>query len=189
MKLQAALVNDVVPTSNDGTSYVGVLVEQQCLTYSTDFIEDRHMLRHQQKDEEAGGKGLGVVCTRKRLWRDADGNIVTERPRSIQRSDASSTSFENLASNNEDNRPQVYEPPVSPPPSLTGTGPRIQDDFSCFVAPKYLQAGFDFPSLMNGEQKTSDFFVESHRTSQPSEPLAAASNNVDFNDVFIPDTG
>ena len=38
-------------------------------------VGDRHMLRHQQKDKEAGGEGLGVVCTRKRLWRDADGNI------------------------------------------------------------------------------------------------------------------
>ena len=50
------------------------------------------MLRHQQKDEEAGGEGLGVVCTRKRLWRDADGNIVTKRPRSTQRSSTSSGS-------------------------------------------------------------------------------------------------
>ncbi|OQU98513.1 Fungal specific transcription factor domain-containing protein [Cladophialophora immunda] len=33
-----------------------------------------------QKDEEAGGEGLGIVATRKRLWRDADGNIVSKRP-------------------------------------------------------------------------------------------------------------
>ena len=41
---------------------------------------DRHLIRHKQKDEEAGGVGLGVVETRKRLWRDADGNIVHKRP-------------------------------------------------------------------------------------------------------------
>ncbi len=41
---------------------------------------DRHMARHQQKDKEAGGEGLGVVETRKKLWRDADGNIVSKRP-------------------------------------------------------------------------------------------------------------
>jgi hypothetical protein len=39
------------------------------------------MARHKEKDDEAGGEGLGVLATRKRLWRDANGNIVnTRRP-------------------------------------------------------------------------------------------------------------
>ncbi|KIX98742.1 uncharacterized protein Z520_05203 [Fonsecaea multimorphosa CBS 102226] len=38
------------------------------------------MSRHAQKDEEAGGPGLGVLETRKRSFRDAGGIIVT-RPR------------------------------------------------------------------------------------------------------------
>ncbi|TVY76157.1 Zinc finger protein [Lachnellula suecica] len=42
---------------------------------------DRHLARHRQRDEEAGGYGLGVVETRKRMWRDADGNIVNKRPK------------------------------------------------------------------------------------------------------------
>ena len=37
------------------------------------------MNRHKEKDDEAGGEGLGVLATRKRLWRDADGNIVNAR--------------------------------------------------------------------------------------------------------------
>jgi hypothetical protein len=37
------------------------------------------MARHKEKDDEAGGVGLGVLATRKRLWRDADGNIVNAR--------------------------------------------------------------------------------------------------------------
>lgn len=42
---------------------------------------DRHMNRHKEKDAEAGGEGLGHLATRKRLWRDASGNIVnTRRP-------------------------------------------------------------------------------------------------------------
>jgi hypothetical protein len=40
---------------------------------------DRHMARHKEKDDEAGGEGLGVLATRKRLWRDANGNIVNAR--------------------------------------------------------------------------------------------------------------
>lgn len=37
------------------------------------------MARHKEKDDEAGGEGLGVLATRKRLWRDSDGNIVNAR--------------------------------------------------------------------------------------------------------------
>ena len=37
------------------------------------------MSRHKEKDDEAGGEGLGVLATRKRLWRDTDGKIVNAR--------------------------------------------------------------------------------------------------------------
>jgi len=37
------------------------------------------MARHKEKDDEAGGEGLGVLATRKRLWKDANGNIVNAR--------------------------------------------------------------------------------------------------------------
>ncbi|EHK99881.1 hypothetical protein M7I_4206 [Glarea lozoyensis 74030] len=40
---------------------------------------DRHMARHKEKDDEAGGEGLGVLATRKRLWRDETGKIVNSR--------------------------------------------------------------------------------------------------------------
>jgi hypothetical protein len=45
----------------------------------TDIATDRHMTRHKEKDEEAGGDGLGKLLTRKRLWRDATGAIVAKR--------------------------------------------------------------------------------------------------------------
>jgi hypothetical protein len=38
------------------------------------------MARHRQKDDEAGATGFGVLNTRKRMWKDADGNIVTKKP-------------------------------------------------------------------------------------------------------------
>lgn len=160
----------------------------EALTATLTSAEDRHMLRHQQKDEEAGGEGLGIVCTRKRLWRDADGNIVTKRPRSMQRSNASTASFEDLGSNDQDSGPHVYEPPVSPPPSLSSAEARMQDDFSCYVAPEDLQAGFDFPPLMDAGNETIDFFIESPWNSQPLQPQPAAPTNVDFNELFQPDT-
>jgi hypothetical protein len=37
------------------------------------------MARHKEKDDEAGGDGLGILATRKRLWRDAEGNIINAR--------------------------------------------------------------------------------------------------------------
>jgi hypothetical protein len=150
------------------------------------------MLRHQQKDEEAGGEGLGVVCTRKRLWRDADGNIVTKRPRSTQRSSTSSGSangsFENMPLEDQNHQSQAYEQPLSPPPSLANAESRIQDDFSCFVAPEDLQAGFDFPPLMDAND-TMDFFIDTPWPSQPLEPLPALSGDVGFDEAFNPDTG
>ncbi|KAH6668779.1 hypothetical protein B0J14DRAFT_150237 [Halenospora varia] len=54
-----------------------------CLRCSAHFrrrdLLDRHMTRHKEKDDEAGGEGLGVLATRKRLWRDENGNIVNSR--------------------------------------------------------------------------------------------------------------
>jgi len=54
-----------------------------CMRCSAHFrrrdLLDRHMARHKEKDDEAGGEGLGVLATRKRLWKDTDGNIVNAR--------------------------------------------------------------------------------------------------------------
>lgn len=160
---------------------------------------ERHMLRHRQKDEEAGGEGLGVVCTRKRLWRDADGNIVTKRPRPVNHSDDSTTTLEDLLSEENVGEPedrrmhhskdqhQVVESPLSPPPSLASAEARVQDDF--FVAPNELQAGFDMPPLMDTGAEAIDFFVDSQWPSQFMEPIPADSNTAAFDDVFNPDTG
>jgi hypothetical protein len=37
------------------------------------------MARHKEKDAEAGGEGLGKLLTRKRLWKDSTGAIVSKR--------------------------------------------------------------------------------------------------------------
>jgi hypothetical protein len=41
------------------------------------------MTRHKEKDDEAGGEGLGVLVTSKRLWKDLNAKIVNS-PRPIQ---------------------------------------------------------------------------------------------------------
>jgi hypothetical protein len=37
------------------------------------------MVRHKEKDAEAGGEGLGRLQTRKKLWRDSTGAVVSKR--------------------------------------------------------------------------------------------------------------
>lgn len=48
--------------------------------------------------------------------------------------------------------------------------------------------GVDFPPLMDAGNETVDFFVETPWNSQTLDPLPAASNNLDFNELFQPDT-
>jgi hypothetical protein len=37
------------------------------------------VVRHKEKDAEAGGEGLGKLQTRKKLWRDSTGAVVSKR--------------------------------------------------------------------------------------------------------------
>lgn len=73
---------------------------------SSDHRADRHMVRHKEKDDEAGGEGLGHLATRKRLWKDADGNIITGRrpfqapmPKKIVNTDLAIATRDTIASN------------------------------------------------------------------------------------------
>ncbi|OGM47495.1 hypothetical protein ABOM_002574 [Aspergillus bombycis] len=84
----------------------------------------RHMLRHDKRDEEAGGPGLGVLNTRKRTRRARDGTIIV-RPsqremRSVARSTtASLSSGQDLVAEEEEE--PMDEAPISPP--ISGTDP------------------------------------------------------------------
>ncbi|CAL3968329.1 hypothetical protein PZA11_006719 [Diplocarpon coronariae] len=85
---------------------------------------DRHMARHKEKDDEAGGEGLGVLATRKRLWRDAEGNIVNARrpsytcsPDGVKRRQLSQSSREDpTASSASDDKCSPARHPLAPPP-------------------------------------------------------------------------
>lgn len=81
------------------------------------------MARHKQKDEEAGLEGAGVLNTRKRMWKDSDGNIVTKRPSlSNPQPEASEHAHEVshlLPDFHEFNHGAV---PISPPTSASNSG-------------------------------------------------------------------
>ena len=52
---------------------------------------DRHKQRHREKDDEAGGEGLGRLLTRKRLWKDPNGVIVAKKRPEHEKKRKSST--------------------------------------------------------------------------------------------------
>ncbi|POS74781.1 hypothetical protein DHEL01_v206823 [Diaporthe helianthi] len=69
---------------------------------------DRHMNRHRQRDEEAGGPGFGTLDTRKRSWKAPDGSVVPKRPRPTE-----PESQGPWVGSEFDNSIQVVSPPVS----------------------------------------------------------------------------
>ena len=153
---------------------------------------DRHMIRHKEKDEEAGGPGLGKLLTRKRLWKDPSGSIVAERRpeqhkrvRSSISSSDSGNSFRPLA--NLEPKP-VSQPPVeplSPPKSLLD--PLSSDNAHLASDAQLLVSMTDVnPSWQSTPFESYDFLSNASWGTQ-----AQPSSGVDilYDDIFTPDTG
>ncbi len=158
------------------------------LTEST--LVDRHMTRHRQKDEEAGGEGLGVIETRKRLWRDSEGNIVSKRP---AESDAckSATKKQTVGLNVQgqqifaddfNNQMALHAAPLSPPGSMRSA--ESMDQFS-HQLPE-LPEDHDFIDSTSGPDMF-DFLANSSWGSHPSGMNMQL--DAPFDDMFNPDTG
>ena len=124
------------------------------------------MARHRQKDEEAGGEGLGVVCTRTRMWRDADGNVVTKRPKEPHQPDPTGAAPA-MESQTVEPVPQMHQSPISPP------------------------ASFDLPPLMEPNQEMFDLFPDMPWDSHVAQTVSSNSLNgtAMVDDIFNPDTG
>lgn len=85
------------------------LSTMQGLRYSADLPPlERHMNRHRQRDQEAGGPGCGTLDTRKRSWKAPDGSVVQKRPRQEPAEATGSWAASGLESSI-----QVVSPPVS----------------------------------------------------------------------------
>ncbi|KAK6438941.1 hypothetical protein LTR95_004858 [Oleoguttula sp. CCFEE 5521] len=155
-------------------------------------LRDRHLARHRQRDEEAGGEGLGVVSTRKRLWRDAERNLVTKRPKST--SDVIPTEHhvpQAVMIVPNDQPSQNFQTPVSPPPSLTSNAVRAQDDDFAFDS-----SSFDFQQVFNDPQNSDGFsedfdFLSDVPWNVPVAPAPSIvpSGNILMDDMFSSDTG
>ncbi|KAE8326659.1 MFS general substrate transporter [Aspergillus sergii] len=98
----------------------------------------RHMLRHDKRDEEAGGPGLGVLNTRKRTRRARDGTIIVRPSQREMRSGARSTTSSSSTGQDlvvEEEEDPMDEAPISPPISGTDPGSLSIVEADPFLAP------------------------------------------------------
>jgi hypothetical protein len=156
---------------------------------SNNYVE-RHLIRHQEKDEEAGGEGLGDLQTRKKLWRDADGRIVTKRPTQIsdqQQARKKQPNISEESSQIQDNYfiqeayPGLNSALLSPPGTLMSTS--SLDQFS------QVSPGPPMPEQQLVSQ--DDIFDFLANSTWGDLPHGAMDMQVDapLDDMFRPDTG
>jgi hypothetical protein len=163
---------------------------------------DRHMARHKEKDDEAGGEGMGRLQTRKRLWRDSTGAVVTKRrPEHAKRGVSSTPASKRLkirdhsfeSTNGFSSQKDV---PMSPPPS---TGEHISNRLdvarSSEVAREPPQATDLWPvfsedaTLREDDGVAMESFEFLCNASWGSQSQESTSSDLLYNDFFAPDTG
>ncbi|KAF2109391.1 fungal-specific transcription factor domain-containing protein [Lophiotrema nucula] len=155
------------------------------------------MARHRQKDEEAGAEGCGILNTRKRMWKDADGKIVTKKPAlnpdaplSENQDQDPLSSLGEFVSFQPHDRGAPISPPISHDPSLHSAF----DDHDSGIASGYPST-LDANTLSNSGSSYSPSseqrFWSSNLTQNQPEPFLQVSNNFDdapFDEIFNPDT-
>ncbi|CAI6331446.1 unnamed protein product [Periconia digitata] len=169
---------------------------------------DRHMARHRQKDEEAGREGTGILNTRKRMWKDAEGNIVTKKP-TLDRSNQPSSpppyhhhlspghipliddhlhsiaDFHLLQQHNDNGAP--ISPPHSLDPSLEHSTFEDHDSGIATYPPTSLD-----PQALSVSSSYSpidqQFWPATLPQPEPEPFIAPTFNDAPFDDIFNPDT-
>lgn len=161
------------------------------------------MTRHRQKDDEAGAEGFGVLNTRKRMWKDADGKIVTKKPTLSSDRERS----QSIPQQQQDSDPLLSLPefisfsnlgdgaPISPPISNNASLSHSWDDQDTGVCTAYPSTILDLNALPPSDNYSStDQRFWSTEISQPQQsslpdPFASTSfDDTPFNDIFNPDT-
>lgn len=173
------------------------------------------MQRHRQKDEEAGGEGAGVLNTRKRMWKDHDGNIVTKRPnlgkKSTHRHSPSSDqhgrslSTSTTASFEDAIHTLRGDAPISPP--ISSTQSSQSEDYgrrssnACDTTADPTFETWVFPPLELSPAPDTHSYPEPEPLAQETDrfwsnaggPQASSlrnlSDDVPYDDIFNPDTG
>ncbi|RVX70087.1 hypothetical protein B0A52_06259 [Exophiala mesophila] len=143
----------------------------------------RHMARHKQKDEEAGGEGLGVIESRKKLWRDKDGKIVSKRPSQVDSSDQPAKKKATQPQNNGfPDQTALHAEPLSPPKSM-----RSAESFDHMTGQMPELDYHDFAEPLPGPDMF-DFLANSSWGIQPMQASLNSQNGMSFEDPFNADT-
>lgn len=130
---------------------------------------DRHVLRHRQKDAEGS-----ALMTRKRSWKDADGNIVSKRP-TLKAGKASHHA-------SKDHSPVLMSPPISGATSDSNIFLTAETEFgtgedSWIFIPEDMGLVDDALDALNGGQGFWEM------------PEKAGPDPILYEDTFNPDTG
>lgn len=158
------------------------------------------MNRHRQKDEEAGANGCGVLNTRKRCWKDAEGRIVQKKPNlskgdQLPQPSPHSQDFEDPLQPLPDFVPfptQEAGAPISPPLSHNASLSQSWDDHDSGIGASYSSTTLD-PNALSASDTYSPINQRFWSTdlSQPPQPdpfTTAAFDDAPFDDIFNPDT-
>ncbi|KAK6088033.1 hypothetical protein SCUP234_01099 [Seiridium cupressi] len=158
-----------------------------------DLLE-RHLNRHRQKDEEAGGEGYGILNTRKRAWKAPDGSVVPKKPSvTAQQTSHNQPSRQNqsdIVSSGQENNAGI---PISPPAS---TGHSDHGQFQEFPHEQHddsnLLLGGNSWSSGIGSIEESNADVQENFWVDPGllPPAIPASQQfaLPYDDIFQPDT-
>ncbi|KAL1857584.1 hypothetical protein Daus18300_010224 [Diaporthe australafricana] len=150
-----------------------------------DLLE-RHMNRHRQRDEEAGGPGFGSLDTRKRSWKAPDGTVVSKRPRPAESEDPGP-----WVSSEFDGAIQVVSPPVSDEGLHSQSTrpyhivPETDDDFGgcidAFDASAGIRTNTYFPQVGLG-------YGDEPNITNPRLDPSTNNGQLEYHPVFQPDT-
>ena len=171
------------------------------------------MARHREKDEEAGGEGLGKLLTRKRLWRDETGQIVARRrPEHEKRKRASASSLaseghglrmlsevaQELRSSDMDTSILSQHGPLLSPPgshsrSESASGLENPENAHAVESNDQWPGSIEDPTATLPLQEelidnSYDFLCNASWGSEPL-PIANFSADLPLDDMFGPDTG
>jgi hypothetical protein len=156
------------------------------------------MIRHKEKDDEAGGEGLGHLATRKRLWRDADGRIVNGRRPYKQnggkrRLEQGYRVPVNHVQQQEEEKTYVIVPP-SPPTSIPGSIGQVGNEH--FGDNELVQDSWSMmdPALITTQHQENrdplDFLCNARWGSEPFQTyMGPTSPELPYDDIFKPDPG
>ncbi|KAI5861557.1 fungal-specific transcription factor domain-containing protein [Durotheca rogersii] len=147
-----------------------------------DLLE-RHMSRHRKRDIEAGGEGIGVLNTRKRMWKDHNGRIVQKRPAETPAPDGPHLAAAYL--------PQAKEP-ISPPDSLHTPvhGDRAPAPQPAFTTddPHGVIADYALSTGQFDAQGAGPYWSLPETSQAGGAGMMSSNLDLNYDEVFQPDT-